>query len=136
MNKVMLIGKLTRDPELRTVKDGISVCDFTLAVNRRKKNSGDAQEADFFRVTTWRGLAENCAKFLAKGRKVSVIGSVSVRTYQANDGTTRAQMEVLAEEVEFLTPKGETQSGTGGETAKAAETQDGFTPVETDDLPF
>lgn len=135
MNKVMLIGNLTRDPELRTVKDGISVCDFTLAVNRRKKIEGQP-EADFFRVTAWRGLGENCAKFLAKGRKVSVIGSVSVRTYQANDGTTRAQMEVLAEEVEFLTPKGETQSGTGGETAKAAETQDGFTPVETDDLPF
>ena len=87
MNKLTIIGNLTRDPELRSVngRDGtVSVCDFTVAVNRRQtsqqKANGQQQEADFFRVTAWRGLGENAAKYLAKGRKVAVVGSVSCRT--------------------------------------------------------
>ena len=104
MNKLTIIGNLTRDPELRTTSQGISVCTFTVAVNRRNTREGQP-EADFFRVTAWRQLGENCAKFLAKGRKVAVVGMVSVSTYQANDGSTRAQMEVTADDVEFLSPK-------------------------------
>ena len=83
---------------------GISVCSFTVAVNRRNQKEGQP-EADFFRVTAWRQLGENCGKFLAKGRKVAVVGPVSVSTYQANDGSTRAQMEVTADDVEFLSTK-------------------------------
>ena len=108
MNKTFIIGNLTRDPELRTVngQDGpISVCDFTVAVNRRNRGSNGQNEADYFRVTAWRGLGDNCKKFLAKGRKVSVVGAVSCRTYVGNDGVTRASMEITADEVEFLTPK-------------------------------
>ncbi len=142
MNKLTIIGNLTRDPELRTTPNGINVCDFTVAVNRRNRSrdaQGSQPEADFFRVSAWRALGENCAKFLAKGRKVCVIGPVSVRTYQGNDGTTRASLEVTADDVEFLSPRGEGEAtGTFSAPAPApADTQaGGFTAVETDELPF
>ena len=112
MNKLTIIGNLTRDPQLRTVngQNGpISVCDFTVAVNRRQRNGQN--EADYFRVTAWRGLADNCQKYLAKGRKVAVFGPVSVSTYQGSDGVTRASLDVLAEDVEFLTPRQDGQQG-------------------------
>ena len=143
MNKLTIIGNLTRDPELRTTSAGINVCDFTVAVNRRGRR--DAQngqpEADFFRVSAWRERGELCAKYLAKGRKVCVIGPVSVRTYTGNDGTTRASLEVTADEVEFLSSRndGEAAGGfTAPAAAPAAEPQEaaGFTAVETDELPF
>ena len=109
MNKLTIIGNLTRDPELRTTQTGINVCDFTVAVNRKlsaqQKANGQQAEADFFRVTAWRELGEICAKYLAKGRKVAVVGPVSVRTYTGNDGVTRANLEVTADEVEFLSPR-------------------------------
>ncbi len=140
MNKVFIVGNLTRDPELRTVRDGISVCSFTVAVNRRIRNAEAGQpEADFFRVTAWRGLGENCSRYLAKGRKVAVTGSVSVSTYTGNDGTTRATLEVTADDVEFLSPRGE-----GGEVpatpppqaAPVAPQSNGFVQVDDDELPF
>jgi single-strand DNA-binding protein len=105
MNKLVIIGNLTRAPELRSTPDGVPVCDFTVAVNRRKPTNNQP-DADFFKVTTWRGLAENCSKYLAKGRKVCITGPVSVRVYTANDGSARANMEVTADDVEFLSPKG------------------------------
>ena len=105
----MIIGNLTRAPELRSTQTGLQVCTFTVAVNRRRSQNADSghPEADFFRVSAWRQLGENCAKYLAKGRKVCVVGPVSVRTYTGQDGQTRASMEVTADDVEFLTPKGE-----------------------------
>ena len=126
MNKIILIGNLVRDPETRTTSTGISLCSFTVAVNRRKQEGKD-QEADFFRVTAWRQLGELCQKYLAKGRKVAVVGSVSVSTYEGRDGVARASLEVTADEVEFLSPRQE-----------AAGSMDGFTEVEDDfsDLPF
>ena len=142
MNKLTIIGNLTRDPELRATSAGINVCDFTVAVNRRvRRDAQSAQpEADFFRVSAWRALGENCAKFLAKGRKVCVVGPVSVRTYQASDGTTRASLEVTAEDVEFLSSRNDGEAAgsyTAPAAAPAAEPQAaGFTAVETDELPF
>ena len=140
MNKLTIIGNLTRDPELRTTPNGINVCDFTVADNRRGRRDDQSQpEADFFRVSAWRQLGENCAKFLAKGRKVCVVGPVSVRTYQANDGTTRASLEVTAEDVEFLSARNDGEAGaySAPAAAPAAEPQAaGFTAVETDELPF
>ena len=141
MNKLTIIGNLTRDPELRTTSAGINVCDFTVAVNRRvRRDAQNSQpEADFFRVSAWRQLGENCAKFLAKGRKVCVVGPVSVRTYQASDGTTRASLEVTADEVEFLSSRNDGEAGaySAPAAAPAAEPQAaGFTAVETDELPF
>ena len=124
MNKLTIIGNLTRDPEMRSTQEGISVCSFTVAVNRRNKREGQP-EADYFRVSAWRQLGENCGKYLAKGRKVCVIGPVSVRTYQASDGTTRANLEVTADDVEFLSPKGE-----------QTDPQTGYEVVAPDDLPY
>ncbi len=138
-NKLTIIGNLTKDPELRTTAAGVNVCDFTVAVNRRQRR--DAQngqpEADFFRVSAWRQLGESCAKFLFKGRKVCVVGPVSVRTYQAQDGTTRASLEVTAEDVEFLSPSGQNGAEQNAPAqAPAADTNAGFTAVESDELPF
>ena len=119
MNKLTIIGNLTRDPELRTTSAGKDVCTFTVAVNRRKTGNNQQQEADFFRVSAWDGLAKSCGQFLAKGRKVAVVGSVSVHTFQTQTGETKAQLEVNASDVEFLSPKG-----------------DGFTQVDEPDDPF
>ena len=144
MNKLFIVGNLTRDPELRTTAAGDSVCSFSVAVNRRGRRDaqGNQPEADFFRVTAWRALGENCSKFLSKGRKVAVTGSVRVSTYQAQDGTTRASLEVQADDVEFLSPRGEGEGASAGyapaaSAAPAAEPASaGFTAVETDELPF
>lgn len=143
MNKLTIIGNLTRDPELRTTQSGISVCTFTVAVNRRKTQNQQQPEADFFRVSAWRELGENCAKWLIKGKKVAVIGPVSVSTYQGNDGKTYANLEVLAQDVEFLSPAGQTESAPQAAPQQAQQTQmpiagapAGFTAVETDELPF
>ena len=143
MNKVILIGNLTRDPELRTTPSGDSVCSFTIAVNRRRRSNAEAgqPEADFFRVTAWRQLADICSKYLAKGRKVAVVGSVSVHTYTGNDGTTRASLEVNADDVEFLSSRNDGEAGgysaPAAPEAPSADSQAaGFTAVETDELPF
>ena len=140
MNKLTIIGNLTRDPELRTTQSGISVCSFTVAVNRRKTQQNQNPEADFFRVTAWRERGELCAKWLVKGKKVCVIGPVSVSTYNGQDGKTYANLEVTAEEIEFLTPAGqvETQQVTPQPAPQQMQmdAQTGFTAVETDELPF
>ena len=130
MNKLTIIGNLTRDPELRTTATGLSVCSFTVAVNR-KRAAGQNPETDYFSVSSWRERGETCAKYLSKGKKVCVIGPVSVRTYQTQNGETRAQMEVTADDVEFLTPRGEQAA-----PAPAVDQQTGFEKVETDELPF
>ena len=127
MNKVFLIGNLSKDPELRTTNSGKSVCTFSIAVNRRKDKDGNST-ADFFSIVAWRQLAELCGKYLAKGRKVSVVGELQNRIYEANDGTNRHVTEIVANEIEFLTPKGESK-----EQANFAE---GFTEIDGSDLPF
>ena len=76
MNKCILIGNLTRDPELTTTATGVSLCRFSIAVNRAYANQNGEREADFFNIVTWRGLAENCSKYLSKGRKVAVVGNI------------------------------------------------------------
>ena len=139
MNKLFIIGNLTRDPELRSTRDGTPVCTFTVAVSRRQKSAEAGKpDADFFRVTAWRALGESCGKYLAKGRKVAVTGSVSVNTYTAQDGSTRASMEVVADDVEFLSPKSEFAPGTVGAIDAAAkrDQQTGLERVENDELPF
>ena len=135
MNKLTIIGNLVRDPESRTTQDGKTVCSFTVAVNRRRKIPNQP-EADFFRISAWSGLGETCQKYLAKGRKVCVVGSVSVRTYQANDGTTKANLEVFAEDVEFLSSGNQGGSGEQAQATQTADAAGGFTAVETDELPF
>ena len=132
MNLLTIIGNLTRDPELRSTSSGVSVCDFSVAVNPRKR-SENGPDAQFFKVTVWRELAQNCARFLFKGRKVCVVGPVELRTYQANDGTTKAYMEVTGQQVEFLSSKEEANDNP---PAQKTDSATGFTAVETDELPF
>ena len=141
MNKIILIGNLTRDPELRTTPNGYSVCEFTIAVNDRnaRRQQNGQESAQFFRISAWRQLGENCQRYLAKGRKVFVSGPLTARTYQANDGTTRVSLEVQADDVEFLSSRNDDQAG-GYAPAPAAPApmaqSSGFTAVETDELPF
>ena len=114
MNKIILIGNLVRDPETRSTPNGVTVCSFTIAVNRRFTPQGSEKQADFFRINAWRQLGENCARYLAKGRKVGVVGELQARTYEAKDGTTRMSLDVSADEVEFLTPKERDEGGSAG----------------------
>ncbi len=102
MNKVILIGNLTRDPELTKTSNDNSVCKFSIAVSRR----WGANETDYFNVVAWRGQAENCSKYLRKGSKVAISGSIQNRTYDANDGTKKYVTEIVADEVQFLSTKG------------------------------
>ena len=133
MQKLMIIGNLVRDPESRTTNSGSSVCSFTVAVNRRGKQAEGQPEADFFRVSAWNKMGENCQKYLTKGKKVAVVGSVSVHTYQAQDGTTKASMEVFAQDVEFLSPIG----GATEHTAPAPQGQPTDVTGQIDsELPF
>jgi single-strand DNA-binding protein len=136
MNKAMVIGNLTKDPELKTTPAGVSVCTFTVAV--RRPFSKD--ETDFIPVVTWRGLAENCSKFLSKGRKVAVAGRIQVRNYEANNGERRYVTEIIADDVEFLTPKGE-----GGardvppppdDAGLFGDEPEDFEPLDDEQMPF
>lgn len=151
MNKVFLIGNLVRDPEVRTTQSGISVCNFTVAVNRRFKKENGEQETDFLNVIAWRQLAELCGKYLAKGRKVAVTGSIQTRTYEAKDGSKRTAWDIVADEVEFLTTQNQqssTQSAPGAYTTAASKDSGtayapqphndfgGFTQVDDEELPF
>ena len=122
MNQLVIIGNLTRAPELRQTQDGTPVCNFTVAVNRRVR-AGANPEADYFRVTAWRGLGENCYRYLEKGRKVAVAGAISARAYTGNDGGVRASLEVTAESVEFLS------------SPRRNSDEEGFTEVDDAELP-
>lgn len=132
MNKAIIIGNLTRDPDARATPSGISVCTFTVAVQRRFTNAQGERDADFIPVVTWRALADQCAKYLRKGRMVAVFGAIQTRNYEANDGTRRYVTEIVADEVRFL-------DKTHIEDKPAQGPSDdipGFSVVEDDDLPF
>lgn len=131
MNKCILIGNLTKDPELTTTTNGVAVCRFTIAVSRRYSNADGERETDFLNIVVWRSLGENCHKFLKKGSKVGVVGNIQNRSYDATDGTKRYITEIVAEEVEFLSTKN------ADETPKA-QTEDvaKLQPIDDDGLPF
>lgn len=152
MNKVFLIGNLTKDPEMRSTQSGVAVCNFSIAVNRRFRNQQTGrQETDFLNVIAWRQLAELCGKYLAKGRKVAVTGSIQTRMYEAKDGSKRSAFDIVADEVEFLTPQNQqssTQSAPGAYTTSASKDSGtayapqphnefgGYTQVDDEELPF
>lgn len=104
MNKVFLIGNLTRDPELSETPSGVSVCKFSIAVNRR--TNGDPK-TDFYNITAWRGLGETVAKYAKKGNKIAVCGNIELRDYEDREGRKRTAIDIIAQDVEFLTPKSE-----------------------------
>ena len=132
MNKLYIIGNLVRDPESRTTQSGKQVCSFTVAVNRPRHAEGQP-DVDFFRINAWNALADNCARYLTKGKKVCVVGPVSVSTYTTQGGETRASMDVKADEVEFLTPADKAQQN-APQTQKT-DRQTGFMQVD-EDMPF
>ena len=128
MNKVFLIGNLTKDPELtRTQQNGTMLCKFTLAITRKYAKDGK-HETDFLPVTVWRAQAENCAKYLKKGSKAAICGSIQTRTYDAPDGQRRYVTEIVADEVQFLTTK--------NEDGIDEEFLDDMAPVTDEDIPF
>lgn len=133
MNRVIIIGNLTRDPEVKTTQSGTSVCTFSVAVNRRFANHDGVRETDFLNVVAWRQLADLCGKYLAKGRKVCVEGSIQTRTYNAQDGSKRYVTEIIADNVEFLSSR---QQDGQSAAQTDAQTQEGFTEYTDDDLPF
>ena len=131
MNKIFITGNLTADPEARATPGGTTVCTFTIAVNRQfaDRETGE-RKADFFRINAWRQLGENCKKYLAKGKKVAVVGELQAHLYTAKNGEARMSLDVNADEVEFLS---------GGRTADPAVNEvsiDSFTDVSSDDIPF
>lgn len=129
MNKVILIGRLVRDPELRSTASGVPVCNFTLAVDRGFKNKDGSSETDFIDVVVWRGGAESAAKYLKKGRQAAVDGSLQIRQYEDKDGNKRRAAEVVANRVEFI--------GSGSGKAKTDLSDIGQEIVFDDgDLPF
>ena len=150
MNKVYLIGNLTRDPEMRSPSAGIPVCNFSIAVNRRFKNAQTGQqETDFFNIVAWRQLAELCGRYLAKGRKVAVFGSIQTRSYEAQDGSKRTAFDIVADEVEFLSsanagsaPSSDYHAAVSPapvqrqQAPSYAPADSGFTQVDDDELPF
>lgn len=105
MNKAFFIGNLTRDPELGETPNGVNICHFCIAVNRSYTSSDGERQTDFFNVTCWRGLADSVAKHCVKGNKVAVTGSVQLRVWEDNDGVKHQSVDVIAQDVEFLTPK-------------------------------
>ena len=132
MNKVLLIGNLSTEVDSKETATGTPYCRFSIAVNRRFAKSNE--EVDFFNIICWRGLAETCTKNLVKGRKVAVTGSIQINKYQAQDGTNRQTIDIVADDVEFLSPK---------DGAKSASTDAGEEPVAvvedtaaSGDLPF
>ena len=137
MNKVFLIGNLTRDPELSNTNSGISVCRISIAVSRRFANADGSRETDFFNVVAWRAIAENCAKYLKKGSKIAVMGSIQNRSYEGNDGNKHYTTDITAEEIEFLSTRGDASSSTDSIPSNDGN-DSGLQPIEDDDntLPF
>ena len=137
MNKMHIIGNVVHTPKVAKTQSGVTVCNFSVAVRRRFKNQQTGNyDTDFFDVQCWRQLAELCEKFVEKGRKVAVVGSMQSREYE-KDGVKKRIWELIADEVEFLTPKSEGAAQTQGAPATAqAAPQPQFTQVDDEELPF
>jgi len=117
INRVVLVGNLTRDPELKSLPSGMAVCDLGIAVNHRRKNQQTGEwieEPNFFRVSVFGSQAESCARFLSKGRAVAIDGRLRWRQWDAQDGTKREAVEIVAETVQFIGPREEGSGGGGG----------------------
>ena len=105
MNKVFLIGNLTRDPELTETASGVPVCHFSIAVNRNYSSQDGERQTDFFNCTAWRAMAETIARYTKKGKKVAVVGSIQLRNYEDNQGQRRTTVDIIVQDCEFLSPR-------------------------------
>ncbi|MHB8073496.1 single-stranded DNA-binding protein [Desulfosporosinus fructosivorans] len=135
LNRVVLIGRLTKDPELRYSPSGVAVTNFTLAIDRKFKNAQGERETDFIPCVMFKQLAELCANYLAKGKLASVDGRIQIRTYNDKDGQKRWVTEVVAEDVHFLSPK---DGGSGGTESPSSSGKGSFGHEVNldDDIPF
>lgn len=148
MNRVILVGNLAADPEMRTTQSGINCASFRVAVQRRFANQQGVREADFINCVAWRQTADFIHKYFIKGNKIGLVGSLQTRSYDAQDGSKRYVTEVLVDEVEFVSPKPEAQNSNppAGEQGYSRQPQQrpeqmrmntsGFTEVDDDELPF
>ena len=136
LNRIVMIGRLTRDPELRTTQSGTAVTTFTVACDRDFANKATGEkETDFVPIVTWRGLAETCGKFLSKGKMVAVDGRLQISTYEDSEGAKRTVAEIVADTVQFLTPKSEGAPASNMHDIPAKqETLAEMAPM--DDIPF
>ena len=132
MNKIFLIGNLTKDPESKTTANGVQYCRFSIAVNRKYANADGNKTADFFNIVAWRGLAETAQKYLSKGMKVCVDGYVTMNNYEDSKGNTRLQVDINADNIEFLTKKEEKDTPYSGMAKKPVQEGD----FDDNDLPF
>ena len=142
MQKIIFIGNLTADPEMRTTPNGKTVTNFTVAVSRK----GDKDKTDYFRCAAWGKTGEVCGQYLGKGKKVCVVGEVSARAYEGKDGEAKASLEVFVTEVEFLSPRGEEREPVSTampsysqeqlDHAKQTAVDGEFTEITDGDLPF
>lgn len=136
LNRVILIGNLTKDPELRYTTNGVAVCTFTLAVNRPKRGEGD-QETDFINIVAWRQLADLCANYLRKGKKAAVDGRLQTRSYDNKEGKKVYVTEILADNVQFLSSQGSQASGSSENNNSDPFSESGKPiNISDDDLPF
>lgn len=134
MNRFIIVGNLTKDPEEGATPNGTVVSHFSVAVSRRYANADGEREVDFFPVNVFGKLAENCNRYLTKGKKVAVVGSVQLRRYTDKDGIKKQAIEVVADEVEFLSARtDDTQAEMPPKPTKRAELED---VTNDDNLPF
>ncbi len=134
MNKVYLIGNLTRDPELSETSSGVAFCRFAIAVNRTFVNADGNRDADFFNITVWRNQAENCGKFLKKGSKVAIVGSLQNRTYEDKEGVKRTVTDIVANEIEFISTNNRNDELEMSQPIK--KNPEPLEEVDDDNLPF
>lgn len=134
MNIIMITGNLSRDPEAHTTQSGVSTSTFTVAVQRRFKNAQGQREADFLTVVAWRQTADFCNRYLSKGRKVAVTGSVQTRSYTAQDGSKRYVTEIIADHVETLDKREDKPRDE--QPAQEQPDPSQFTEVDDSELPF
>lgn len=143
MNKVFLIGNLTRDPELTETTGGVKICRFSIAVNRNYTGGDGERKTDFFNCVAWRGLGETVARFTRKGNKVAVSGSIELRNYEDNQGVKRTGVDIVAQDVEFLSPRAGSSDGFDDYDRQPAQPSSGgrakpqLQPFDDDsDIPF
>lgn len=136
MNKCIFIGNLTKDPESQKTNSGVDVCRFSIAVNRTYTNSNGEREVDFINIVAWRGLADNCAKYLKKGSKVCVVGQLQNRTWEDKDGNKRTATDIMAEDVEFVSPKQSTDESNKTAVKSNMGVKKGLQEVDGEELPF
>jgi len=144
MNKAILVGNLTRDPEQRTTSNGVAVTSFTVAVQRRFKDADGNYQADFINCVAWRGTAEFIAKYFSKGSKIGITGSIQSRSYDDANGVRKYVTEVVVDEAEFVTGKSQSGSDVQAPSKQEADRADelfadelsDFEPLDDAELPF